>query len=393
MSKPSRDLRTASAPQIHGHVDKRFEKVREAFIGNFSPEHPCHEVGATFSAYLHGEPVVQLWGGYADAARTRPWTEHTVVNMFSSTKGVTCCCLALLNSRRLLDYDARVTKYWPEFGQNGKEKITVAQLLSHQAGLSGLREPTTIDDICNWPVMIRKLEQAAPLWEPGTVSGYHAITWGFLAGELIRRVSGKSAGQFLREEFADRIGADLFIGLSKDNKSNPIAEQIKASGEQTQTLAEMSEILKLTLSNPVIQAEVANERRWQEAEIPAANGQGNAEGLARLYSIFANEGRFGGRTFLLPEAIARATKEVFRDVDINLGKVIGWSAGGFFLNNEWRWYGPNDGAFGQSGWGGSYGFADPEQHVSVGYVPNQMDTNLQGDPRAMRLIAALYDCM
>jgi CubicO group peptidase (beta-lactamase class C family) len=313
--------------------------------------------------------------------------------MFSSTKGVAACCLAVLNGRGQLQYDAKVTTYWPEFGQNGKENITVAQLLAHQAGLSGVREPTTIDDICNWPVMVRRLERAAPLWEPGSTSGYHPITWGFLSGELVRRISGKTIGKFLRDELTGPIAADLFIGIKKNNGTNPVAEMIKATGAQTQTLAEMTEILKLSLGNPVIEAEVANEPRWQEAEIPAANGQGNAEGLARLYSIFANGGSFEGKTFLPSDAIARATKEKFRNVDMNLGKVIGWSDGGFFLNNEWRWYGPNDEAFGQSGWGGSYGFADPKQHVSVGYVPNQMDTNLQGDPRAMRLINALYDCL
>jgi CubicO group peptidase (beta-lactamase class C family) len=373
------EMTTKHVIEIHGSIRRGFEKVRDAFVDNFSPTHPCVEVGASFSAYLRGEPVVQLYAGHADKARTRPWTEHTVVNMFSSSKGVTACCLTLLNSRGLMDYAAKVTKYWPEFGQSGKENITVAQLLSHQAGLSGVREPTTIDDICKW--------------EPGTVSGYHPLTWGFLAGELIRRVTGKSPGQFLRAEFGEPLGADIFFGINRDNGKNPIAEMIEADGPQTQTFAEMTEILRLSLGNPVIEAGVANEPRWQEAEIPAANGQANAEGLARLYSIFANGGRFGDKTFVLPEAIARATKEKFRDLDMNLGKVIGWSEGGFFLNNEWRWYGPNDESFGQSGWGGSFGFADPTQHVSVGYVPNQMDTNLQGDPRAMRFIGALYDCI
>ncbi|HEY1710763.1 MAG TPA: serine hydrolase domain-containing protein [Rhizomicrobium sp.] len=384
---------SAKAPEFHGAVKPGFEKVRTAFLDNFSPVYACHETGATFSAYIGGEQVVQLWGGFADKARTRPWTEHTVVNIFSSTKGIAASCIAMLNARGEIDYRAKVTKYWPEFGQNGKENVTVAQMLSHQSGLSGLREPTTIDDVCNVPVLVKKLEAAAPLWEPGTVSGYHAITWGHLAGELVRRVTGKSLGTFLREELAGPLGADLFIGLKKDNGKNPIAEMIRAPGEQTQTLAEMSEILKLTLGNPVIEAEIANEPRWQESEIPAANGQGNAEGLARLYSIFANGGRFGGKSYVTPESIANATREVFRDVDINLGKVIGWGAGGFFLNNDLHWYGPNDEAFGHSGWGGSYGFADPKAHVGVGYVPNQMDTNLQGDPRAMRLIEALYDCL
>ena len=386
-------LMPTSNDHLHGVVKPGFEPVREAFKDNFSDRHACHEVGATFSAYVSGQPVVHLWGGHADKAKTKEWTEHTVVNMFSSTKGVAAACLALLNSRGLLNYEAKVADYWPQFGQSGKERITVSQLLSHKGGLSGLREPTTIDDVCNVPVLVRRLEAAEPLWEPGKISGYHAITWGHLAGELVRRISGKSIGTFLRDELAGPLGADLFIGVKKDNPNNPIAEMIRAPGVQTQTLAEMSEILKLTLGNPVIEAEVANEARWQESEIPAANGQGNGEGLARLYAMLANGGNFKGRAYISSTAIAHATKEVFRGVDMNLGKEIGWGAGGFFLNNDLKWYGPNDEAFGHSGWGGSYGFADPVAKVGVGYVPNQMDTNLQGDPRAMRLIEALYACL
>jgi CubicO group peptidase (beta-lactamase class C family) len=168
---------------------------------------------------------------------------------------------------------------------------------------------------------------------------------------------------------------------------------IKAQGVQNQTFSEMTEILKLTLGNPVIEAEVANEPRWQQAEVPAANGQGNAEGLARLYSAFATGGSFDGKTLLPAKAIAASTHEMFHGVDINMGKALGWAAGGFFVRNEWGWFGPNNTAFGHSGWGGSLGFADPKLGLSVGYVPNQMDTNLQGDPRSMRLVSALYSCV
>lgn len=379
-------------PPIHGTVASGFDKVRDAFIDNFSGSHACLEVGTSFSAYRDGKQVVHLWGGHADQAQTRPWTEDTVVNIFSASKGVVACCVAILAGRGLLDFDAPVTAYWPEFGQSGKEKITVAQLLSHQGGLSGLRETTTITDLCNWNTMVDRLAAAEPLWEPGTAAGYHAITWGFLAGEIVRRVSGKSIGTFLRDEVAGPISADIFIGLKQDG-GRPIAEMLKARGEQTQTFAEMTEILKLTLGNPLIEAEIANDRHWQAAEIPAANGQGNAEGLARLYSPFATDGTFEGTRLLPPSAITSATREMFYGVDINLGKALGWSASGFFVRNEWRWFGPNPEAFGHSGWGGSFGFADPKQGLSVAYVPNQMDTNLQGDPRALRLVNALYECL
>lgn len=378
--------------QIHGTVARGFEKVRNAFIDNFTGTHDCLEVGATFSAYRHGEPVVHLWGGHADGAQTRPWTQHTVVNMFSSTKGVAACCVAILSGRGLVDFNAPVAKYWPEFAAAGKGGITVAQALSHQGGLSGLRAPTTIADVCNWNEMVERIAAAEPLWEPGTAAGYHAITWGFLAGEIVRRITGKSVGTFLREEVAGPIGADVFIGLKK-NAANPIAEMLKAKGEQTQTFSEPTEILKLTLGNPLIEAEVANDPVWQEAEVPAANGQGNAEGLARLYAAFATDGSFEGRRLLTKSAIAAATREVFFGVDINMGKELGWAASGFFVRNAWGWFGPNAEAFGHSGWGGSLGFADPRAGLSVGYVPNQMDMNLQGDPRSLRLNAALYACL
>lgn len=374
---------------IEGAVSKGFEGVKAAFADNFSNAQSCPEVGATFSAYREGKCVVHLWAGHADAAKSRTWTEHTVVNIFSATKGVAACCLAILNSQNRLDYDAPVARYWPEFARNDKGKITVAQALSHQGGLSGLREPTTIADVCNWETMVLKLAAAEPLWEPGTAAGYHAITWGFLAGEIVRRITGQSLGNFLREEVAGPLGADLFIGL-KPTVRVPIAEMIKARGEQVQTFAEMSEILKLTLGNPVIEAEVANDPHWQQAEVPAANGQGNAEGLARLYAPFANGGEFEGKQILSQDAIAAATRVAFHGIDMNMGKSLGWGAGGFFVGNEWNWFGPNREAFGHSGWGGSLGFADPIARLSVGYVPNQMDVNLQGDPRSLRLIAALY---
>lgn len=379
-------------PPIHGNTAKGFDSVRDAFADNFTGAHSCVEIGASFSAYRNGEPLVQLWGGHADGKRTREWTEHTVVNIFSATKGVVACCVAVLAGQGRLDFDATVASYWPEFAQGGKAKITVAQMLSHQGGLSGVRVPTSPDDLLNWNTMIKRLEMAEPLWVPGSTAGYHAITWGYLAGELVRRVAGKSVGTFLQEDITRPIGADVFIGLTSST-DHPIAEMLKATGAQTQTFAEMSEILQLTLGNPLIEAEVANDPRWQKAEVPAANGQGNAEGLARLYSAFATDGTFEGKRLLAAGAIAAATREMFHGVDINLGKTLGWAASGFFVRNEWNWFGPNSQAFGHSGWGGSLAFADPSVGLSVAYVPNQMDTNLQGDPRALRLINALYSCI
>lgn len=374
---------------IHGEVKPGFEKVAEVFRANFAPgpDGPA-DIGASFAVIRGDEVLVDLWGGHADPARTRPWTAETVTNVFSTTKGVAACCTALLESRGLLDYGAPVARYWPEFAQAGKADVTVEQALAHKAGVSGLREPTSVDDLLDWDLMVDRIARAEPLWAPGTTSGYHAITWGYIAGELVRRIDGRTLGAFLRDELAGPLDADVFIGLPQDQDGR-YASLAKPPAAQTQSLAEMSEILSLTLGNPVIEAEVPNRRAWRAAEIPAAGGMANALGLARLYAPLANGGQARGRQVFDPDAVARATRVRFDGVDMNLGVPVRWGAG-FFGNNPARWYGPDDAAFGHSGWGGSTGFFDPARRLSVGFAMNQMDANLNGDPRTIRLLAALY---
>ena len=376
---------------IDGTVKPGYEAVAEAFRANFAPERQVPDIGASFAVIQDDEVLVDLWGGHADPERTRPWTRGTMSNVYSTTKGVAAACTTLLESRGQLDYAAPVTRYWPEFGQAGKGGLTVEQMLAHQGGVSGLRIPTSVDDLFDWDLMVERIAAAEPLWAPGSTSGYHAITWGFLAGELVRRIDGRGIGAFLREELAGPLDADVFIGLpqSEDHRYATIA---KPPAEQTQTLAEMSEILSLTLGNPVIEGEVPNRREWRAAEIPAAGGIANGMGLARLYAPLANRGVAQGRTYYTPEAIARATRIRFSGVDMNLGVPVRWGAG-FFGNNAARWYGPDDDAFGHSGWGGSCGFFDPKRRLSVGFAMNQMDANLNGDPRTIRLLDAVYACL
>jgi CubicO group peptidase (beta-lactamase class C family) len=377
--------------EVHGVTRAGYEAVEDAFRANFDGGSPLPDIGASFAVIEGDAVVVDLWAGHADAAKTRKWERDTLANVYSTTKGVAAACTTLLESRGQLDYEKPVAHYWPQFAQAGKDAITVNQLLSHQAGLSGLRAPCTIEDLYDWDLMTERLAAADPLWAPGSVSGYHAITWGFLAGELVRRIDGRSLGLFLREELCEPVEADVFIGLP-DVQDARAAEIVKPRGEQTQSLAEMTEILRLTLGNPVIEAEVPNTRGWRAAEIPAANGHANAMGLAKLYAPLANRGVFRGRQVYTPQAIERAAWDRFRGIDINLGVEIRWGAG-FFGNNPARWYGPRDEAFGHSGWGGSCAFADPVARIAVGFAMNQMDANLHGDPRTIRLIDALYDCV
>lgn len=378
---------------IHGDAASGFERVKEAFARNFESDTDCPEVGAGVCVTYRGEVVVDLYAGFADAARTRPWERDTIVNTYSTTKGVAATCITLLESRGLIDYDTRVSHYWPEFAANGKGEITVKMLLSHQAGLSGLRTPLTIDDLLDWERITRLLATAEPLWSPGSISGYHAITWGFLTGELVRRATGGAhLRDFLQSEFAVPLGANYHIGVPHA-LLDTVAEMIAPRGEPVQTLAEMSEILMLTLGNPVIEAEVANRPDFQTAELAALNGTGTASGIAAIYAPFANQGQHSGKEFVSAAAIERAREAQFIGVDMNLGTEVRWGAAGFFGNNPKRWYGPNPGAFGHSGWGGSMGYADPEAAVSVGYVLNQMDANLNGDPRGIRLVDAIYQSL
>jgi CubicO group peptidase (beta-lactamase class C family) len=349
------------------------------------------DIGASFAVIQGDAIVVDLWAGHADLAKTRPWARDSLANVYSTTKGVASACTALLHSRGLLDYEAPVSRYWPEFAQAGKGEITVGLLLSHQAGLSGLRAPCSVADLYDWDLMVERLAAEAPLWTPGSVAGYHAITWGFLAGELVRRIDGRSIGTFLRQELCAPLEADVFIGVPADQDGR-VAETVKPRGEPTQSLAEMTDILELTLGNPVIEAEVPNERAWRAAEIPAANGAANALGLARIFAPLASGGRWRGTEYYTPQALERATANRFVGIDINLGVEIRWSAG-FFGNNPQRWYGPNDAAFGHSGWGGSTAFADPVAGISVAFAMNQMDANLHGDPRTIRLVEAVYSCL
>jgi len=376
---------------IEGSARAGFEPVEEAFRLNFAEDSPLPDLGASFAVIQGDSVLVDLWAGHADLAKARPWRRDSLANVYSTTKGVAAACATLLHSRGQLDYQAPVARYWPQFAQAGKGEISVELLLSHQAGLSGLRAPCTIEDLYDWDLMVERLAAETPLWAPGSVAGYHAITWGFLVGELVRRIDGRSIGAFLREELCAPLEADVFIGVPEDQDSR-VAQIVKPRVAPVQSLAEMTEILRLTLGNPTIEAEVPNNRAWRAAEIPAANGSANAMGLARLYAPLANGGRWRGKEYYTPEALARATAHRFVGVDINLGVEIRWSAG-FFGNNPQRWYGPNDAAFGHSGWGGSCAFADPVSGLAVAFAMNQMDANLHGDPRTIRLMDALYACV
>ncbi len=376
------------AQTIHGECERRFAGVRDAFAANFEAG---SEVGASFAATVDGTPVADLWGGYADAARTRPWERDTIVNVFSTTKAMVALCAHLLVDRGQLDVDAPVARYWPEFAQAGKAEIPVRYLLSHTAGLAGIRQPLSAQAFYDWPRMVEVLAAETPWWPPGSVSGYHAMTFGYLVGEVIRRISGKTPGTFFRDEVAAPLAVDFHIGLAAREDAR-VAEMIPPTPEETAAAGaavDPESMLGKVVGNPPLTAEAANTRAWRAAEIPAANGHGNARSVARAMAALACGGTLDGVRLLRPETIERAIAEQCYGRDLVLPIPMRWGLG-FMMASPDLPLGPNPRTFGHGGWGGSLGIADLDARVSWAYVMNKMSPGTTGDTRAAGLVAALY---
>lgn len=405
------------APPIHGFVRPGFEAVRDAFAQNFDEG---LEDGASICVVgRKGETLLDIYAG--QGVDGTPWRKDTIVNVFSTAKGITALCCAICADRGLLDYNEKVTKYWPEFGQKGKGNVTVAELLSHQAGVNGIRRPDAgpdgakflPEDIYNWDKVTAQLAQQKPYWDPGTMNGYHVLTFGFLAGELVRRVTGQGLGQFFRENVAEPLGVDFHIGLpeSEDYRVLPIriapvagaavsadAGNAAKNSSLSEEKRELLEAQRTAFSNPNVLAEqdgvaTCNTKSWRRAEVPAANGHSNAAAVARIYCCLANGGELDGVRIISPGGIRAATKMALFRKDLIMGFKIRMSMG-FLLNDPLiGLQGPNEGSFGHAGAGGSCGFADPLHGLGFGYAMNKMSDALNGDPRVLRLIEALYGCL
>lgn len=373
-----------ASTEIHGRCTKGFEGVGEVFAANFSA---LGEIGASAAVIWKGEPVVDLWAGHADAAGAKHWQRDTLANVWSTTKGMGALVCGMLAERGLMSYEDKVSKHWPEFAAEGKGDVTVGQMLSHQAGLCGPSVPTTAEEMCNQALMAERLATQAPLWTPGSRSGYHALTVGILAGELVRRVSGKTIGTFFREEVAEPFGVDFFIGLPASEDAR-VAEMIPAKTSNMPDPSTLNASQMLALGNPAPDARVPNERFWRGAELSSANGQGTAAAIARVYGALATDGTIDGKRLVKPETIRAMTKLQIEGHDEVLAMPARWGAG--YILNVGGLYGPNDEAFGHSGWGGSFGMADPKTGLGIAYVMNQMGPDLAGDARANAIIAAVY---
>lgn len=368
---------------IHGLIPDRFVAVRDAFAANFTdaPE-GLDELAARFSVCIDGETVLDLWAGHADAAKTQPFTDRTLVPVFSTGKAVMSLLIATAVERGLLDYDIPVSTYWPAFGQAGKDRLTVGQLMSHQSGLPGFSdgvEPTIWFDR---QAVLDALCAQAPMWPPGSASGYHPITIGYLAGELFRIVDGRTMGAALRQDFP---GLDLWIGLP-ETEHGRVAQLRKPSAAPD--LGVIDAIKRAAFLDRGSAPGGRGSTEWRMAEIPSANLHGTALDLARILTVMT-DGTFENRRVLSETTLDAARRERIYGQDKVLPFVMGWAAG-WTMNRGLNVFGPNDGALGHCGWGGSCAFADPTTGVSAAYVMTRQSPHLIGDPRALRLIDALY---
>lgn len=369
--------------EIHGHAAPRFAGVRELFAQSFDTG---EELGARFSAVLDGETVIDLWGGHADRAETKPFDDRTLTTLFSSTKALAALMVARLVDQGRLSYDQRVAEVWPEFGQMGKETLTVGQVLSHQGGLSGFPDEMDPAEYFDWNAICAKLAAMAPLWPPGTASGYHPITFGYLAGEIFRRVDGRTLGTALREDLCAPLGLDIWIGLP-DAEFERVAQMDKP--RSLPRFGALNAATKAAFLTPWSQPASKNATAWRKMEIPSANGHATAIALARLFGALAGDGWLDGVQVLSPHARDEAARSRIRGQDLVLPFEMSWGAG-FMRNETVHPWGPGDQTFGHSGWGGSCVFADPETKLACGYVMNRQTAELLGDQRPKRLIEAVY---
>lgn len=379
---------------MNGKVDARFSRVRDAFAEGFASH---GELGAAVAVTLDGELVVDLYEGFADRARTRPWTESTLANLFSVTKAWTAVCALRLVDEGKLDLDRPVAAYWPEFAQGDKGTLPVRALLDHTAGLPAIRDLLPPEALFDWSAMTTALAKEVPWWAPETKHGYHAVTYGWLVGELIRRASGKSPGAYFRDHVAGPLALDAHIGLAEAEDARCSELRFLPRGPHApptfaQRLMSAPESMAArAFTNPaaLVMPNVALSRAWRGAELPAINGHGTARANARLYGVLAGGGAAGGVRLLEPGTLARARTERSRGVDAILGVPTRFGLG-FMLTEPEASFGPNESAFGHPGLGGSLGFADPEARIGFGYVTNMLGVHLHVDPRAQRLIEAVY---
>ena len=393
---------TVASPAIEGHVSRGFEAVRAAFAENFARR---GELGGACCVYQHGEKIIDLWGGIRNKQTGDPWERDTMVVVHSATKGLAAMTLALAHSERWLDYEERVATYWPEFAQQEKEKITVRQLLAHQAGLFAFGEPVDRSVVADLDRLAAVMARQRPAWEPGARQAYHALTLGFYEGELMRRVDPRhrTIGQFFQDEIASALGEDVYIRLPEEipnarlaTLSPPSRLRMLTGFPLRFTLEAMnrhSNIYRALVANPGATVYLDEQRVYaRNFEVPSGGGVGTARGIAHAYGVFAGRGReLGLRQETLSLLAAPAIPPACGFYDECLKGEVQFSLGFMKPCENWRFGSAL--SFGSPGSGGSLGFADPEVDVGYAYVTSQMGTALTGDPRDIALREALYSAL
>ena len=371
--------------QAHGTTDPKFAKLKDALAS-------CHAdelmQGGSVAVVLDGEPVAELWCGHADAAGTRPWAQDTLVNVWSCTKGVLATAIAMAVERGLLRYDMRLAEVWPEFAAHGKQEITLEQVMTHRSGINGITGNVPDNIYLDWPGTVRAIEAMKPNYAPGSVCVYHALSIGTLAGETLRRVTGKMPGTFIREEIAGPLGADFHVGVSAVDDAR-CAEMIAGPGSYDWVDLVLSSPYPQGVQNPKPDALAPNHRAWRAAEIPGGNGHGTALGLAKVYGDLVK----ASPTLLHKASVTEATRQRFMGRDEGFQDDTCWAAGFRLDDAEWK---PRASAatFGHGGWGGAFGFADPEARLGFAFVTNHMlGFGEELDKRRQRLINAVYDAL
>jgi CubicO group peptidase (beta-lactamase class C family) len=392
---------SAESPEVHGRCAPAFESLRRALAEIMGAG---SEVGAALAVHVGKQPVVDLWAGHTNSARTRPWDEHTIVNLYSVGKAVTAVCALRLVERGALDLDAPVSRYWPEFAQAGKKHLPVRYLLTHQAALPAVSRPLPPGSVLQWEAMTEALAAQEPWWEPGAGHGYHVNTYGFLIGEVVRRITSKSLGTYLRDEIAGPAGIDFFIGFGPEldaRCADVIPPRPGPDGEQRNVLldgdlATLTGLQRMRVgayrNPPDLSGQgTINSREWRAAEVPSTNGHGNARAVARLYAALAGDGKLDGVHVLSPAIVEMAIAEQVYAEDLVLQRPTRFGLG-FQLTMPERRLGPGPRSFGHFGAGGSLGFGDPDAHVAFAYAMNQGRAGWQ-HKHVRHLIDLVYEAL
>ncbi|MEP1145094.1 MAG: serine hydrolase domain-containing protein [Henriciella sp.] len=369
---------------ISGFVAAGFEPVQDAFEANFAED---TELGAGFAVYIDNQLIVDLRGGYADRRKEKVWDEKTIVPIYSTTKPIAALTLAHVIDALPASYETLVADVWPEFGANGKDQVTIAQMVSHQAGLPGFVDPVDPGLWLDPPACAAALAPLAPLWEPGTAHGYHPLSWGYLIAELVQQIAGRSVGAILRDDIAGPAGIDFQIGTPAPDHDR-VAEIMRP-----RALPELGEINDATRTAFLTKWSSPDRGGaiWREIEIPSANGIGTAGAVAQLYGIYAHGGFLNGERVISEAAFDALTQSRVKGQDLVLPFITEFAAG--VMRNNLGLYGPNPNTLCHSGWGGSLALGDPDRGLSAAYVMNRQSNSLQADPRATRLVQAVYGCL